>query len=254
MSVEIHPLALLIPEIAADQFAELRSDIESNGLLQPIVLYEGKVLDGRNRLRACTETGVAPRFESFTGASPVGFVLSLNVKRRHLTASQRAAIAVEFLPALEAEARERQGTRTDLTTSGSKEPEVVPVPNRARVEAGALAGVSGASVDRAKRVKREAPEMFEQVKAGTLPVTTADRAVRERKTSTPRNPIKQWAMPPAAKVVPRVLAGLRVHATEMDRALREGSIQPGEAADWSRDLSDVMRTLRACNAYLKEQF
>lgn len=96
-------------------------------------------------------------------------------------AERTAALAVEFMPALEAEARQRQGARNDLTTSGSQDPEV---PNRARVEAGALVGVSGASVDRAKRVKREDPDMFELVKAGTLPVTEADRKIRERKEHT----------------------------------------------------------------------
>lgn len=255
-SPAVHPLALLIPEMDPDQFAELRADVERHGLIEPIVLHEHMILDGRHRARACEETGVEPRYRDFDGASPVEFVLSVNVKRRHLTPSQRAVIGVAFLPALEEEAKARQGARIDLATSGSPEPEVAhPSPHRAREDAGALVGVSGATIDRAKRVQREDPEMFEQVKAGAITVREADTALRERKQGlVPRvvNPIKQHHMPAASKIVPRVLSALRVQAAELQRALEEGTVQTEEAADWSRDLSDVLRSLRASNTRLKE--
>ena len=60
---EIHELAALIPEMSADEFRGLCDDIRTNGLIEPIVLYEDRVLDGRHRYRACIETGIEPRFE-----------------------------------------------------------------------------------------------------------------------------------------------------------------------------------------------
>jgi hypothetical protein len=69
-----------------------------------------------NRLRACQRAGVEPRFEEWRGESPTAYVLSVNLHRRHLTDGQRAMIAVGALPLFEAEARERQGKRTDLQT------------------------------------------------------------------------------------------------------------------------------------------
>jgi len=89
----IHPLCALIPEPDADDFARLRAAIKQDGLRQPITLYENKILDGRSRYRACREAKVAPRFELYTGKDPLGFVLAMNLERRHLTQSQKALVA-----------------------------------------------------------------------------------------------------------------------------------------------------------------
>lgn len=89
----VHPLCGIIPAPDAEDYARLAVDIKANGLLEPITLYEGKVLDGRSRYRACQELGVAPRFGEYPGADPLGFVLAKNLSRRHLTASQKAMVA-----------------------------------------------------------------------------------------------------------------------------------------------------------------
>jgi len=80
-------------------YRELVADIRAHGLIEPIWLYEGQIVDGRHRYRACLDAGVEPRFRTWDGPGTlVDFVLSLNVERRHLTPAQRAAIAVEVLP------------------------------------------------------------------------------------------------------------------------------------------------------------
>jgi hypothetical protein len=50
---------------------------------------------------------VEPKFKLEPGISVVSFIISKNLQRRHLTASQRAMYAADMLPRLEAEARER---------------------------------------------------------------------------------------------------------------------------------------------------
>jgi len=72
------------------QAAELVADIEAHGSGRQFVTFEGKILDGRNRLAACKLTGVEPRFKEFTGNDPLSYVISLNLNRRHLSESQRA--------------------------------------------------------------------------------------------------------------------------------------------------------------------
>lgn len=107
-ATEIHPIAELFPRMTRDEFAELRESIQSIGLQEPIWTLNGQVIDGRERLRACVELGVRPTFrERSNGDGLAMFVVAQNLRRRHLTSSQRAALAVDLLPYLEAEAELR---------------------------------------------------------------------------------------------------------------------------------------------------
>jgi hypothetical protein len=77
-----------------EDLSALTDDIAVNGLRHPIVLFEGQVLDGWHRLTACGAAGLPPVFVEFDGDDPVAFVTSLNLARRHLSGSQRAAAIV----------------------------------------------------------------------------------------------------------------------------------------------------------------
>jgi len=105
-----HKIAQLFPLMQGEEFEQLKADIAANGLHEAIWLHpDGSILDGRNRHRACIETETKPTFRTWSGeGSLVGFVVSMNLHRRHLTSSQRAAVAVDILPMLEAEAKERK--------------------------------------------------------------------------------------------------------------------------------------------------
>jgi len=67
-------------------------DIKKFGLLEPITVWDGKILDGRNRAKACYELGIEPKYVEYTSDDPVGFVLSKNLHRRQLTQSQLAML------------------------------------------------------------------------------------------------------------------------------------------------------------------
>jgi ParB-like chromosome segregation protein Spo0J len=97
---DFHELANLLPMSDTEAFAKLRADIEKYGLLEPITVWDGKILDGRNRAMACKELGIEPKYVEYTGNDPVGFVLSKNVHRRQLTQSQLAMLVkkLENLP------------------------------------------------------------------------------------------------------------------------------------------------------------
>jgi hypothetical protein len=69
-NVEFHEIASLFPMMDSEEYAALKASIEASGLRKPIVLYEGKILDGRNRYRACVELGKEPSFESWQGDDP----------------------------------------------------------------------------------------------------------------------------------------------------------------------------------------
>lgn len=91
-----HPIADIFPLIQGKDFVDLKTDIKEKGLLEPIWIYQGKILDGRNRFRACQEAGVTIEFREYQGTDPLGFVISLNLKRRHLDESQRAMVAARI--------------------------------------------------------------------------------------------------------------------------------------------------------------
>ena len=95
MKFELHELCALFPRMGGEEFEALKADIKANGLRQPIVTYQGSVLDGGNRYQACMDLGIKPLMVEYTGSDLVGYVESANLHRRHLeTKSQRVAIAV----------------------------------------------------------------------------------------------------------------------------------------------------------------
>jgi hypothetical protein len=116
VSYEFHPAADLFPlmETESAAFGELVQDIRENGLLDSIELFEGKILDGRNRYRACRHAGVEPRFVTYEGTEPYHHVWSRHL-RRELAPDQRAAIAIEFEPFIAAEVEKRRRA-TQATT------------------------------------------------------------------------------------------------------------------------------------------
>ena len=154
---QFHPLANLFPLIEGDELVDFVEDVRANGLLVPIVLYEGMILEGRNRFRACSAAGVAPRFEQYTGKDPVGFVVSMNLRRRHLDESQRAMVAAKL-------ATMKQGARTDLS----------PIGEMSQAKAAELLNVGKRSVERAADVRESgAPELLRAVERGEVSVTAA---------------------------------------------------------------------------------
>lgn len=112
MKYEYHPAANIFPIMTESEIDELSDDILQNGLLDPIELLDGKILDGRNRLRACEVAGIEPKFTDLelNGTSPSDHVWSRNYHRRQLTFPQKALVAagLKKFKAVEAKERERE--------------------------------------------------------------------------------------------------------------------------------------------------
>lgn len=93
--MKFHALCEMFPLSSEKEIGELAADIKVNGQLSPIAVFQGEILDGRNRFLACQKAGVEPKFREWKG-DPISLVRSLNLNRRHLTTSQRAMIAAEL--------------------------------------------------------------------------------------------------------------------------------------------------------------
>jgi ParB-like chromosome segregation protein Spo0J len=151
-NLEFHDLANEFPLLTDEETSQLADDIKKNGLIEPLVLLDGKVLDGRNRYNASKLASVKLQpddvilFEDeYEGQDPVIFVISKNIRRRHLTVGQRAAVASELFK------------RMAKDGSSAKQ--------RAK-KAAEAADVAASSVEQAAHIEKVAPEIHKQLKAG----------------------------------------------------------------------------------------
>jgi ParB-like chromosome segregation protein Spo0J len=163
-----------------DEFVDLVQDIKANGLLEWVwVTPAGELLDGRNRVRACIAAGVAVQSRVYEGDDPVAFAISLNLKRRHLTTGQRAAIAADLVPVYAAEAKQRQGHRSDLDQNIEADlPQCSSRGPQARDQAAAAVGVSGRAVSQFKRLAAVDTSLADDVRAGRVPLNKAEAKAR----------------------------------------------------------------------------
>jgi N6-adenosine-specific RNA methylase IME4 len=188
--LESHKFADIFPMVEGEQAEQLKLDIKENGLIQPIVLFEGKILDGRNRYKASKELGLTPKFETYTGEKPLEFVISGNLKRRHLTESQRAVIAQDIMPMLEEEARKRQGTRNDLVEKVPQSKKEV-MENKSAVKAGKIFQVNEKYIREVKKLREAGNEkVIEEIRAGTKTISEVKKEERIEKIEKQRADIK----------------------------------------------------------------
>ena len=175
-----HPIADVWPMMDEAKIAELADDIRKNGQLIPVWLYDGKILDGRNRWAACKIAGVEPKTKEYTGDEPTAFAVSLNDRRRHMGKGSLAAVAAELEQHFAADAKRRQARKPKADFVVAKMPQQTP--SKAREEAAKSVGVGDRYVQDAKKVKTEAPEVFERLKAGKITMQDAKREVAKKPT------------------------------------------------------------------------
>lgn len=184
MELIAHAIADLLPMMDGEAFEQFKADIAKHGQREPITLFEGRIIDGRNRYRACRELKIEPITRDWDeSGSLVDYITSMNYHRRHMTSSQRAAYAVEMLPFAEAEAKERQKMSQGRGAKGTaKLPYLNDRAGAAREHVAKAMNTSARYVSDAKVLKRESPELFEKVKSGEL---SMHKAVSERRASSP---------------------------------------------------------------------
>jgi ParB-like chromosome segregation protein Spo0J len=165
-----HPLSNMFPRMSDEEFKALIEDIRTNGLRQPIVLYQGQILDGRHRYDAANAANRELTDKDFTEFKGMGsnaalkFVISQNVNRRHLNESQRAIIAADI-------ANLEKGANQHTIEGGS-----IDLPSAAK-----MLNVGEASVKRAKKVlTKAAPEIVEQVRQGKRRVSAISSKVLKK--------------------------------------------------------------------------
>jgi len=177
--MEYHEAANIFPLMEGVEFKLLCNDIATNGLMDVIAVYDGKILDGRNRYRACTEVGIVPHFEYIDGdTDPLQYVISKNLQRRHLNESQRAMIAARLANKKAGDNQYGHANLHDHQPIGKN-------------EAARMLNVSPRSVASARQVLEQAsPDVIADIDAGNLVVSKYERMARrqDRISETPTMP------------------------------------------------------------------
>lgn len=162
--MEAHPFANMFPMMSTSDLDELAADIREHGLKQKIILDQsGRVVDGRNRLAACHLAGVTPEFETIDGgdSNALAVVVSANIRRRHLSESQRADIAARIANVKHGGSRKETCGDTGAVTHAT---------------AAKLLNVSERSIRSAAKVHRSGiRELQAVVQRGDLAVSAASR-------------------------------------------------------------------------------
>lgn len=177
MAYEQHPLSAAFPPMGAAEFQALLDSVENIGVQNAITLHDGMVIDGWHRYSASQQLGMpCPERELPADVDPVDFVKAQNKERRHLSAGAWALIETElwqWRPAFRPTSN-KSLTGRDLTEAGPKSLTGRDLPAKTAAEMAASAGVGVATIERAKKVNREAaPEMKAAVKSGAVSLKDA---------------------------------------------------------------------------------
>jgi hypothetical protein len=97
-----HELADTMSMIEGNPYIDFKADLKTNGLKNKIVLFQDRILDGRNRYKALKELGhtfTEKDFETFTGtyADAEAFVISTNMMRRQMSNADKAKVVERMI-------------------------------------------------------------------------------------------------------------------------------------------------------------
>ena len=159
----IHPLAKIFPDMQVEEYEALKESISQHGQREPIVLFEGQVIDGQHRLKACIDLNIEPAVTELEAVNdPVAFVVDANLIRRHLETGQRAMIAEQLASWLPAGQQQSTPQRSREGNGLSAK------------QASDLMKVSTRSLARAREVKRNAPDaVVDAVRTGAVKLRDA---------------------------------------------------------------------------------
>lgn len=196
----------LIPPLTDEEFKQLRQNIlEDCEVREPIVTWNGIILDGHNRWAIIQENPDIPyktmemMFVSRNEAK--AWMIRNQLGRRNLPNYERARLALQLKPLLAEEAKKRQGERNDLKdvsleSAGSESEDnflqkSVKSPINVQKELAKAAGVSHDTIHKVEVIEEKAaPEVKEQLRKGEVSINKAYNEIRqaEREPEPPKTP------------------------------------------------------------------
>jgi hypothetical protein len=173
---EDHPFAEIFPEATESEFNNLLVDMNIHGQFEPIIIFEGKIADGRTRKRVQDTLKRSTLAHEWIG-EPDELLNYLYAKSQHrqLSCQQRAVIALQFVDAERELAKQRQGMRTDLSNivNEVKAKEKEKKKGRALDQVAKKMGTNRTYISQAEYVQDKAKELLDYVKRNELSLSNA---------------------------------------------------------------------------------
>ena len=175
----------LIPDPDAEEQRWLEESIKKEGCTDPLITWNGTVIDGHNRFKICTRLGIPFSYsekDDLPDRDAVkAWIIERQLARRNLTKYQKSKLALAYEPILKEQAKERQGKRNDLCQiSDTSEPKKK---RRAIDDAAGIAGVSHDTIAKVKKIEDAADDdLKEQLEEGKISINKAYNSLFGEKT------------------------------------------------------------------------
>lgn len=201
---EFHKYAEIYPLMNQEEVGRLGKSIKNHGQDQDIILYESKILDGRNTYLACRKENITPRFSYYNSdLDPLDYVRIRNSVRRHLSSAQKAAIALQFLQIERRRAKQRiacsQFQKQNMKNFTASNPGSLAINEEKKGRAIDIVAkehkiapktlIKAEKIEKASRKDPEIKEKWEKAKKKELTIEEVYRAVKEKKETEIRKGI-----------------------------------------------------------------
>lgn len=249
-----HPLSAAFPPMSDEDYSALKADLQANGQRHPAVAITDEdgtvsVLDGWHRVQACMDLGIVPMVVEFSEtADPVAFVISANLHRRHLSASQRAQAIVacnDWVPSGREKPIFNEADEPEQAAEHGPTPGRTPVPARQMAN---MANVSTRSVERAKQVQRKAPQIAKEVIAGKKSLTEAVREIRPQPEKAAERVVAALPKQSEIEKLHAEIARLNQKVADLQESLAEMT-DAAEILAGIEEGKDTIELLKAAKSY-----
>ena len=199
MQYEFHEACLCLPDQSKEEYEELCESIKQGFREhEPILLFEGKILDGRHRYKAAIANNITPIFKQYEGDDPFDYVKKTDFARRHyVSQEQKALIFTDLVTGSEKwqqlkqriEAERRAKISATMSSSSEVINKIDPaqfepdLEHKERQERAKIIGVNRSAIQRADLINKN-PELAAQVKSGAMPAAKAVQEIQRKRIKT----------------------------------------------------------------------
>ena len=162
----------LVPPLTLEEYNQLEAMLLNEGCRDALVVWQGILLDGHNRLRICEKHGLPYKtatleFEDENDAQE--WIIRNQFGRRNLAPSQRCKLALLLKPVIQEQAKAKQREAGGAVRQKSDKP-----PIDTKKELAKIAGVSHDTIHKVKQIINEgSKDISDKVKSGKWTINKA---------------------------------------------------------------------------------